>query len=488
MHKTVIDLYVSLPAGHQDASHTVSNVIRSLGYFGFQSVDPLPNDSLQFSLLAHIHHEDEAPALSVPLLVDSSITHVHDLDGLLSALAGKIGHSCYFYESQTEWELAFDIEDEVGDAPEVPEVAAGLTDQVSSPDSVDANEDAADSHGTNAAFPSRTAYVIYGKVASPDRYVYELARDVKGPVALIPAAPTITASSATPSTAAPTSFPTICFPLEDPADTPVWLGKRPVVEIEVSDQTVVRWYSNGPKGSSLSTRLQNNYYPRGMWELATEPQAPLTYTPLQSHELVSSLARQDAQLLEILDAQASAVEDKRAEDALEIAEDSAALAQLGLELGLPEDKRVDLARVLTTTDRPVSLHELLLAMNLPDYLAQALHGEVGPQELEGALVAKSANFRAETGLHNLTERPTGNSFLDKMRLLDHDRPAFALGLIILMFLTSAGMFYLGIKQPSFFSNLVFTVSAYILGAIILLDAVVSLTSWIMIRAKNRTRK
>lgn len=508
MQETIIDLHVSLPEADASAAAQVVQTVREGGFFGYQSIDAISPDSVQFGLLAHVDYSGTDSELSFPLLDNTaanSITRAYDLDERLTALAKRLGLPCYFYEPQTDWELIVDSPtDAAGEGEQYPTGGADVADFDSGLD-LDLDPSTPDE-----VVADRSAFIIYGKVPSPDRFVYELARDVKGPVTLVPgtqtdpAAQTDLGAPPVPSTRIAPGTPTICFAVDGTEDTAVWLDKRPVIEINESDSTLISWYTSGKKKnhatkrgtsaqgvstrSSVAERIYDKFAPRHIWTLASEPYIPVTHVLLQNRAKLAAAHPDKSELNSVLDAQDSSLETAYVESQLDQSEDIAAAKELAAELGFVGERRDALIGALTTIDRAVQTTELVEALDLPSSTAQALAGTFNPRMLEGAVTAEKASFRAETGMHSLTERPTGNSFLDKMRQLDHDRPALALGLIVLMFLAGAGALYLGIARPSIFSNLVFTIAAYIVGIIVLLDSITSLTSWVMIRLKNRKNK
>ena len=478
MQQTIIDLHVSLPKADASVAATVTQTVRAAGFFGYRSIDVTAPDSVQLGLLAHVDYSAADAVLSLPLLsaggidagTSSAVTRVRELDAHLTELAERIGYPCYFYEAQTDWELLVDGTGIDHDGQDL--AGEDLFDETQDPDA--AGEE---------LIADRLAFIIYGEVASPDRVVYELARDTLGPVTLVPGAPSIG------------------FAVDGQEDTPVWLGKRPVLEISQSDLTLVSWYTNGKVRSgasaqgataqwqtpraSVAERIHNKFAARHIWALTTEPYVPTTHELLQDPSSIVALRPDSAELGGMLDAQETSLRTAYLESALDCSDDFAAAEELALELGLEGEQRTELIRVLTANDRAVALTELVTALGLPSTTEAALTGALDPRSLEGAVTAEKANFRAETGLHNLTERPTGTSFTDKLRQLDHDRPALALVLILVMFAASTGALFLGISRPGVFANLGLTIAAYIIGIIVLADSVTSLISWIMIRKKNR---
>lgn len=453
MCATLLDLHVSFSTEDQKNADTVVNVLREAGLFGYQAVDGDCLDSAQFGLLASIDLESEnsTPAVAVLSADKNSISYLQNLDKFLTDLAHRIGHSCYFYEPELDWEFVVDLN-------AVPNTE--MDEEFLSQEQL-LDED----HDPVKEDSLRFAFVIYGNVTSPDRYVYELARDVKAPVTLV------------------AGTPTVCFAVDNPKKTPVWLGKLPILEIQAGPVPMIRWFSGAGKG--LKSRFYNRFAPRFTWFLSTEPYVGVKHLPLQDSAGLSSNALDNSAVLSAFKAQDAATKQADSYSVLDQSEDLEQAYALAQELGFDRDQQEALVRLLTTVDRTVALEELIGALGLDHCITKVLEGGVDPRSISGGVTAESANFRAETGLHSLTERPMGNSWTDQLRRIDHDRPALGLVLILAMFAASAAVFYLGFAKPSIFSKPVFHWAAYICGAIILIDTIVSALSWVMIRVKGR---
>ncbi|WP_435299959.1 hypothetical protein [Timonella sp. A28] len=283
-------------------------------------------------------------------------------------------------------------------------------------------------------------------------------------------------------TAVPHKNGALMFARDGHDEPAAWLSHRPVVEVTSGPFPIVRWFSSAKAQTGVLGKLTQASTPRHVWVLNPRPAGSAVAEPLLAcdetlvnPDFAAVLAHQAELLTEFLDEQA----EERAQNIAEVH----ALAD---ELGFDAEQTDRLVDVLGATDQQRSLEDVCDALQFPSYTAAALRGHYDLDDVDGVIQVTQGTFRGRLGIFpEQVERPTGNSFVDKMRRLDFDQPALGLFIILAICVAGLGLIILGANGVSFFDHLWVAVLGYAAGGWLLIDGLFSLYVWVRIRMQNR---